>query len=168
MLAVSGRGRSLLVNRAALEQLTADELEVACAHELCRDAFRHSSKILAMGFAVSLVQYALIAWIAAAWTHWQYGPIGYGDWPASSIAAVMFAFAVSNVPCDRAKRWSAGRLLRQSDRLALRCARSDATFVSAFTKLADVSTYDAYLHAPWNIDSFYRLTPEDRLARAKR
>ena len=167
LLAVSGRGRSLLVGRATLDELTREEFEVAFAHELCRDAFHHTTKILAAGFVGSLAEYVLVAWFTAAWVDRQYGAIDYEQWPASAIVAVMFAFAVVSLPFDRAKRWLAGRLERQSDRIALRCATSEATFVSLLTKRAKLTDYDPYLYSSWRADPIIVLTPEERLTRAK-
>ena len=117
-----------------------------------------------------LVEYAAVAAAIYAWAEWRYGPIEYSDLPAAGVSAMMLAFIVTGSALFPVREWISRRLERQSDRTALRCARSDNVFASAFLKLAkmDVNEHDRYRHTllvPRGVRSRRVL---DRLERAKR
>jgi Zn-dependent protease with chaperone function len=170
LLVVSGRGRNLLLAKYVLDELTDDEINTLVASELCRDAFHHVPMLLTLLGTLLLVEYAAVAAAIYAWAQWQYGPIEYSELPAAGVSAMMLAYIVTGTVLFLAREWITQRLERQSDRAALRCARDDIVFASAFLKLAkmNVNEHDRYRHTLLVPRGGKSRRVFDRLERAKR
>jgi STE24 endopeptidase len=164
MLAGLGRTRRVLLGDTLLDRFSPDEIEVVLAHEVGHHVFRHIPKLMAAGFAFSLIGFWITDRLLALWLGSAYQP---HNLPPAALPALLLGLAVFGLLMEPLQNALSRYFERQCDRYALQVTGLKSAYVSAFRKLAQLNKDDP---APprWEVLLFHSHPPiEERLALAE-
>jgi STE24 endopeptidase len=130
-----GRFRRIVLFDTLVAQLAQDELEAVLAHEIGHYKRGHIPKVLAIGAALQLAAFALIAWLAQApWFNASFGL------PAGALAPAFLLFMMLSGLVlfwfSPAGNWFSRRNEYEADAFARDAMASTAPMVGALRKLA--------------------------------
>ncbi|ARP85988.1 M48 family metallopeptidase [Bordetella genomosp. 9] len=134
-----GKSRRIVFFDTLLARLNGDEIEAVLAHELGHFARRHIVKRIVVSFAVALLFFALLGWLAQQpWFYEQLGVLPRMDGRNDAMALLLFFLVVPvfTFPFTPIASWYSRRDEFQADDYAAQQSSAEQ-LVSALVKLYD-------------------------------